>query len=84
MQLPTTTQLRTAVDVLDKLAERLNTEAEHSKMQLPETHLGNDYAGRIEARTIARTTEIKSVAAQLNAWEHELAEERKHRVGHRV
>jgi len=32
MQTPTTAQIRTAIEVLNKLGERLNIQAEHSVM----------------------------------------------------
>jgi hypothetical protein len=54
MQTPTTAQLRTAIEVLNKLGERLNIHAEHSVMQLAESPLGAHYAGRIEVGTIDR------------------------------
>jgi hypothetical protein len=37
MQTPSTAQIRTAIEVLKKLGERINTHAEHSVMQLSET-----------------------------------------------
>ena len=73
MQTPTTAQLRTAIEVLNKLGERLNTHAEHSVMQLAESPLGAHYAGRIEA-----------VATQLKNWRDELLEQRRQCVGHHV
>jgi hypothetical protein len=84
MQTPTTAQLRTAIEVLKKLRERLNEHAAHSVMQLPETRLGDDYAARIEARTIEQTTRIEGVIGQLEAWRSELLEQRRHRVSHRL
>jgi hypothetical protein len=84
MQTPTTAQLRTAIEVLSKLGERLNTEAAHSVIQLPETRLGDDYAARIEARAIEKTTHIETVAAQLKNWRDELLEQRRHCVAHHV
>jgi hypothetical protein len=37
MKTPTTTQLRTAIEVLKKLGERLNEHRAHSITQLPDT-----------------------------------------------
>jgi len=48
MQTPTTAQLRTAIEVLKKLGERIDKHATHSLMQLPDTRLGDDHAARIE------------------------------------
>ena len=84
MQSPTTAQIRTAIEVLKKLGERLNEHAAHSVMQLPETRFGDDCAARIEARTIQQTTHIESVAAQLMNWRDELLQERRRCVSQRV
>jgi hypothetical protein len=65
MPTPTTAQLGTAIEVLNKLAERLDTHAAHSVMQLPETPLGDDYAAKVAARNIEQTSQIETVKAQL-------------------
>ncbi len=84
MQTPTTAQLRTAIEVLKSLRKRLNEHAAHSVMQLPETRLGDDYAARIEARTIEQERRIDGVISHLDGWRSELLEQRKQRVSHRV
>ena len=84
MQTPTTAQLRTAIEVLSKLGERLNTHAEHSVMQLAELPLGARYAGRIEVGAIEQTTRIETVATQLKNWRDELLEQKKQCVCHHV
>ena len=84
MQTPTTAQLRTAIEVLNKLGERLNIHAAHSAMQLSESPLGAHYAGRIEVETIEQTTRIESVATQLKNWRDELLEQRRQCVSHHV
>ena len=84
MQTPTTAQLRTAIEVLNKLGERLNIQAEHSVMQLAESPLGAHYAGRIEVGTIEQTTRIESVATQLKNWRDELLQQRRQCVSHHV
>ncbi len=84
MQTPTTAQIRTAIEVLRKLSERLNEHAAHSVMQLPETKLGDDYAARIESRVIARTADIDAVAGQLKNWRDELLEQTRQSVSHHV
>ena len=84
MQTPTTSQLRTAIEVLKKLEERLNYEAAHTVMQLPETRLGDNYAARVEARAIERTTVVETVGAQLETWRDELLQKRKHAVTNHV
>jgi hypothetical protein len=81
MQVPTASQLHDAIEVLKKLGERINTDAAHLMLQLPETRLGNDYARRTEARSIEQLSHVQTVIAQLENWlndQHEL--ESKHNV----
>jgi hypothetical protein len=80
---PTTADLRTAIQVLEKLAERLTAHANHSLIELPENQLGNHYAGQIEARAIEQTARIKLVSAQLTNWHEELLQQRQ-TVSHHV
>jgi hypothetical protein len=84
MQTPTTAQIRTAIEVLKKLGERLNEHAAHSVMQLPDSQLGDNYAARIEAQAITQTTHIETVATQLKNWRDELLEQKKQCVSHHV
>jgi hypothetical protein len=72
MQTPTTADLRTTIQVLEKLGERITAHANHSMIEMPETQLGNHYAGQIESRAIEQITRIKLVAAQLKIWHDEL------------
>ena len=83
MQTPTTAELRTAIQVLDKLGERLTAHANHSMIEMPETQLGNHYAGQIEANAIEQTARIKLVSAQLKTWRDELLQQRQ-TVSHHV
>jgi len=84
MQTPTTAQLRTAIEVLNKLVERLNEHAAHSVIQLPETQLGDRYAARIESRAIEQIGGIETVAAQLKSWREEILQQQKQNVSHHV
>lgn len=84
MQTPTTAQLRTAIEVLNKLGERLNIQAEHSVMQLSDSPLGAHYAGRIEVGAIEQTTRIEAVATHLKNWRDEMLEQRRQCVSHHV
>src|SRR5882762_38623 len=74
MRTPTTSQLRTAIEVLKNLGERINENAAHSVIQLPES-LRRPTAARIEARAIEQTTQIETVMAQLENWRDELKQE---------
>jgi hypothetical protein len=84
MQTPSTAQIRTAIEVLNKLGERLNERAANSVMQLHDSQFGDRQAGRIETKAIEQTTQIQSVAAQLEEWRDELVQERRQCVSHHV
>ncbi len=81
---PTTAELRTAIEVLKVLDQRLNDHAAHSVMQLPETELGDRYAAHIEAQTIEQTSHIEKVSTQLQNWREELLQQQKQRVAQSV
>jgi hypothetical protein len=80
MQTPTTADLRTAIQVLEKLGERITAHANHSMMEMPESSLGANYAGQIESRAIEQTARIKHVASQLKIWRDELLQQRRQSV----
>src|ERR1051326_3511726 len=84
MRTPTTVQLRTTIEVLKKLEERIDNHATHNVMQLPESRLGDDYAARIESKTIEQIARLKTVTAQLEAWRDELRQQNRHCVSQRV
>ena len=84
MKTPTTTQLRTAIEVLKRLEDRIDKHANHSLMQLPDTRLGDDYAARIESQTIEQIARIKTVMGQLEAWRDELRQQNRQCVPQRI
>lgn len=84
MNTPTPVQIRTAIDVLKKLGERLNEHAAHSMIQLPDSQLGDNYAARIEVRAIEQISRIQHVAVQLEHWRDELLQQRRQSVSHHV
>ena len=84
MRTPTTAQLRTALEVLKKLEERIDNHATHSTMQVPDTRLGEDYSARIESQTIEQIARVKTVMAQLESWRDELKQETRQRVTEHV
>jgi len=63
MLTPSTAELLNAIEVLNKLGERINTDANHSVMQMPESSLGEHYAGRIGVNAIEQTSRIQIVAS---------------------
>ena len=72
MQIPTKAEFNTAIEVLKKYAERLNEQAAHSMIQLPESRLGVDYAARIQSQTIGQISHIEAVAEQVKNWRDEV------------
>ena len=84
MQTPTTAQLRTAIEVLEKLSGRINEQSAHSVKQLPDTQLGDDYAAKIEAQTNEQTSRIGVISGQLNNWREELLQQQKNSVSPHV
>lgn len=83
MGAPSTAELRTAIQVLDKLGERLTAHANHDVLELPEHQLGNHHAGKIETNAIEQITRIKHVSDQLKSWREELMQQRQP-VSHHV
>ena len=84
MRTPTTAQVRTAIEVLKKLEERIDNHATFNTMQSPETRAGDDTAARIEAQTIEQIARVKTVMAQLESWRDELRQDRRHYVAQHV
>jgi len=84
MQLPTTIELWTAIEVLDKLGKRLEAETAHSIQQLPETTIGNEYAVKMAARNAERITRIEAVKSQLENGSQELNQGRRQCVSNHV
>ena len=84
MRTPITAQVRTAIEVLKKLEERIDNHATFNTMQLPETRGGDDAAARIEAQTIEQIARVKTVMAQLESWRNELLHESRQCVSQRV
>ena len=80
MQTPTTADLRTAIQVLEQLGERITAHANHSKMEMPESSLGTHYIGQIESKTIEQTALIKHVTSQLKIWRDELLQQRRQSI----
>jgi hypothetical protein len=66
MRNPTTAQVRTAIEVLKKLEERIDNHATYNTMQSPETRGSDDIAARIEAQTVEQIARVKT--AQLESW----------------
>jgi hypothetical protein len=81
--MPTTADLRTAIQVLEKLGERFTTHANHSMIEISESQPDSHRAGQIEASAIEQTTRVKLVSAHLKSWRDELLQQRQ-TVSHHV
>ena len=80
MLIPTAAELLNAIEVLNKLGERINLDTARSVIQMPESSLGEHYAGRIGVNVIEQTSRIKIVAGQLQNWRNELIQQRSQNV----
>jgi hypothetical protein len=81
---PTAADLRTAIEVLKLLDQRLHNHVDHSVMQLPETELGDQYAAHLNGQTIEQTGHIEKVSTQLQNWREELLQQQNQRVAQSV
>jgi hypothetical protein len=81
---PTTAELRTAIEVLKLMEQRLSDHAAHAVLQLPETELGDQYAAHLDSQTIEETSHIERVSTQLQNWREELLQQRDQRVAQSV
>jgi hypothetical protein len=77
MQTPTPAQIKTAIELLKKYAERLNEQAAHSVIQMPESRLGTNYARRIQSQSIGQISHVEAVAVQLTNWLDEIIQPQK-------
>jgi hypothetical protein len=84
MQTPTTAQLRTAIEVLKMLGERINNNAANTVMELPEAQYYDRHAANIEVRSIEQISRIQTVSAQLENWRDQLQQQKKRSVSHHV
>ena len=84
MQTPTTSQIRTAIEVLKKFREHLNNNAANLVVQLPDTHFGDHCAARVEVMKIEQVSRIQTLTAQLESWRDQLVQERRQCVSHHV
>ena len=84
MQTPTTAQIRTAIEVLKKFGEHINSNAANEAIGLHESQHSDQQVTRIGSRTIEQTSRIETVAAQLENWRDELLQQRRRCVSNHV
>jgi len=84
MRTPTTSEIRTAIQVLKRFGEHINHNAANIIIDLPETRFGDHVAARAKVVSIDQITRIQTVAAQLEKWRDDLLHERRQCVAHHV
>jgi hypothetical protein len=84
MQEPTTTQLRTTMEVLQKLGERINNHATRSVRQIPPSSVAVQLAGQISVNAMAQTKQVGEITGLLKTWQGELEQKRRQSVSHHV
>ena len=80
MQPPSITQIRTAIEVLEKLGERINKNAARSLSQIPPCYGAGEVAGEISANAMEQNRQVQSITGLLQTWHGELERKQKHNV----
>jgi hypothetical protein len=68
MQAPTATQVRTAIEVLEKLGERINEHAARSVRQIPPSHAAGQLVSQISASATEQNNRVKAITGLLQTW----------------
>ena len=76
---PTTAQLRTAIEVLRMLGERITKNATDSVMLW-----GEECPGQSEAKSIEQNTQIQTIVGDLEQWRTELVQQRRQHATHHI
>ena len=84
MQTPTTYQIRTAIEVLEKLGERIDKHAARSLLQIPPCREAGEVAGQVAVNAREQNSQVKAVTGLLQTWHNELDRHRKLSVSHHV
>jgi len=84
MQAPTITQINTAIEVLQKLGERINEHAARSVRQIPPSSFNGQLAGQISANAMEQTKQVQGITGLLKTWHSELEHRRRQNVSQHV
>jgi hypothetical protein len=84
MQTPTTIQIRTAIEVLQKLGERIKEHAASSVRQMPSSHQAGLLLGQITVNATEQTKQVEAITGQLQAWHTELEQRRRQNISYHV
>jgi hypothetical protein len=80
MQTPTTAQVRTAIEVLEKLGERITKNAARSLSQIPPCNGAGGVASQISVDATEQNKQVKSLTGLLQTWHGELERTQKQGV----
>lgn len=80
METPTTAQIRTAIEVLEKLGQRVNKTAARSLSQIPPCNGAGQVASQISTDAMEQTKQVKAITGLLQTWYGELERKQKHSV----
>ena len=77
---PSTAQIRTAIEVLEKLGERINEYAARSARQIPNFGLAGHIAGQISLNAMEQNKQVQEITGLLKTWHGELEHRRRQNV----
>lgn len=80
MQVPTSAQVRTAIEVLEKLGERINEHTARSVRQIPPSHAAGQLVSQISANAAEQIKQVQSLTGLLQTWHGELERQRRQNV----
>jgi hypothetical protein len=84
MQTPTTAQIRTAIEVLEKLGERINEFAARSVRQIPRSNVAGQLVGQIGMNAMEQTKQVEAITGFLQTWHSQLEQQRRQNVSQHV
>lgn len=84
MQSPTATQIRTAMEVLQKLGERINEHAARFVRQIPPSSAAAQLAGQIGVNARKQTKQVEAITGLLKTWHNQLEQQRRQNVSQHV
>lgn len=84
MQTPTTIQIRTAIEVLQKLGERINEHASRSLRQIPPSNVAGQLARQISVNAKEQTKQVADISGLLQTWQIQLEQQRRQTISHHV
>jgi hypothetical protein len=84
MQTPTTIQIRTAIEVLQKLGERINEHASRSLRQIPPSNVSGQLAAQISVNAKEQTKQVGEITGLLQTWRIQLEQQQRQTISHHV